>query len=225
MPIKRITYGGHSYFMTDPHPSVLYLSRMHGDESESSKVLREILERTGASGPSYLFIPEVSPSAVRAKTRKNGAGHDINRQFYDNTQDPEARTVMNMLSPYRFNVAVDVHEDPDRNKSLYIYDTGIMTDRELSAYRRLVRQAGAELYTGMDDENDKDLGVRIEDGYISFRQDTISLNAGFLSIWITANSVTSRVFTIEIPGRAASQMKRRLIAALVPFLASTFGVQ
>lgn len=228
MDITKLTHGDLTYYLSDPHPSVLFLSGMHGDEYESGKLLEQWLTTTHPTLPAFLSIPSVSPSAIAKGTRNNKFGNDINRQFFEGTNDTEAYDVMNIIRQYAFRYCIDIHEDPERAKAFYLYDSGHMTKDELERYRTTVHQTEARLYTGIDDIDDKHLGCDVEKGYYSFRQDwleDVSEDAGFSSKWMIRKGIAKRVFTVEIPGKATPQLKRSLIESVVPFLVSSFGVQ
>lgn len=204
------------------------MSGMHGDEAQSSPLLVRYLLMHEKELPPFLCIPVVSPTATAMGTRINGQGHDINRQFYTGTKDEEASTMMELIKPYKFRVVIDLHEDPDRTSSFYLYDSGRMTEGELSDYRSLVQQTPAKLYTGIDDVVDKELGCEIDKGYYAFSMEwlqNIHEDAGFSSKWIIRNGIAPRVFTLEIPGRASLEVKDALIGSIVPFLVQSFCTQ
>ncbi len=226
MELIKHTTGPHSYFLSGPNPSVLFLSGMHGDEFGSGKILQAFLN-TRAEDPHFLYIPKVSPSAIAQGTRANAQGHDINRQFRFGTEDAEAKSIMSIVSPYRFRIVIDIHEDPDRTQAFYVYDNARMTPQELALYRDAIHQTDARLYTGIDDLEDENLGCHVDRGYYSFRTDwdvDTDKDAGFFSKWAVTQGIAARVFTVEIPGKAPDSLKRQLIDAVVPFLTSTFAV-
>ena len=225
MDIQQYTSGPLTYYQNSSRPSVLILSGMHGDEYGAGKILEQLVSNDRLIESAFLYIPQVSPSAVAAHTRENTYGHDINREFRNHAADKEALAVMDVLKRYHFTLAIDVHEDPERTKSFYIYDTGNMTKEQQTGYQALIEKMGVELYTGMDDSEDKNLGCHVENGYISFRQDTVLVTTGFLSIWMTSETFADRVFTVEIPGNASSELKRDLLLTIIRFLVSSFGVQ
>ncbi len=220
MDLKKSLHGGFTYYLSDPHPSALIISGMHGDEFESGKLLEELFTARVFPLPSYLFIPQISPSAVSSHTRLNGQQHDINRQFRKDTDDEEAKAVMELLAPFRFRSVVDVHEDPDRTNELYLYDTKQMTHVERAAYEDSARQTGVGLYTGIDDENDPTLQSYIKDGYLLFDPERVSADSGFLSIWMARLGIAKRVFTLEIPGKAPKNLKRMILTLLLPYLST-----
>lgn len=209
-------------------PAILIVSGMHGNECESADLLRHLLDTQDIVLPPYLSIFSASPSARAQKTRRNAQGNDINRQFFETTADQEATAIMDAIRYLSFRVAIDIHEDPDRTLAFYIYDTERMRTSQLMSYRHIVHTTKARLYTGIDDLEDEHLRSHIEKGYYAFRSDTnedTDRDAGFFSKWVVKTGVAPRVFTVEIPGKAPATLKRSLLTAVIPFLASdTFWV-
>lgn len=207
-----------TYHTKGDTPRVLFLSGLHGDEYESGTIFHEYLTAHANTLPDFVYIPQVSPSAVAAKTRKNSQDHDINREFRSTSTDEEAQAVMHILSQYRADISIDIHEDPDRAKAMYLYDTGTFTDSQLARYRATIHTTGAMLYTGMDDIEDKHLQQHVERGYISLPQEKV-IDPGFIAVWLQKKHVIrDRCFTIEIPHKAPRSLKSALIEELVPFL-------
>ncbi len=192
--------------------TLLVLSGMHGDEYEVIDAVATYIKQQAHILPSLVHIPHVSPSAVSQKTRKNKWGSDVNRNFFDDTTDPEVKTVMKKVLPYHFDLCLDFHEDPDLKNEFYMYDSGLLPDKSLGVFREHIMGTGATLYSGIDDELDKTLGLHIQDGYIS--APTISTDAGFSLGWLVSHGVVTRMFTLEIPGKAPVKLKRKLVAAV-----------
>ncbi len=206
------------YYLHGASPRILLFSGMHGDEYESGTLLRAYLKKNSAALPDFLYIPCVSPSAVASKTRKNMYGHDINRQFTENTTDEEARTVMSLLRPFHFDLCIDVHEDPDRTMGFYLYDSEHMSESELYAYREAVHTTDARLYTGVDDMDDEHLNLHVEKGYVSLGYDQSVETAGFSSRWLYEKNICKRTFTLEVPGKAPRELKESLIRVVISVL-------
>lgn len=219
---NQLHQGRLPYILSGESPRVLLLSGMHGDEYESGALLEHYLRTYASSLPSFLYIPQVSPSAVEVKKRKNRYGNDINRQFVRGSKDPEALSVMSLVSQYRFSLCVDVHEDPDRTLGFYLYDSEQMTINELERYRELVQQTDARLYSGVDDVDDEHLNLLVEKGYVSLGFEKTAGTAGFLSKWLYDERRANRSFTLEIPGKAGRTVKQQLISSVVPFLLTTY---
>lgn len=199
-------------------PRVLLFSGMHGDEYESGALLERYLIEHAEWLPDFLYIPQISPSAVAAKTRKNTYGNDINRQFLPTTQDPEARSVMDIVSPHQFTLCIDIHEDPDRTLGFYLYDTDQMSEEELKNYRDYVTATGARLYTGVDDVDDEHLMLQVKKGYVSLGFERSGVTSGFSSRWLFEAGICKRAFTVEIPGKAPTALKDAVIRTITTYL-------
>jgi hypothetical protein len=191
---------------------------MHGDEYESGRLLEEWFLSTSITLPPLAFIPKVSPSAVKLGTRKNKYGHDANRQFYPDTEDPEIVDVMTLVGKYKYSLVIDLHEDPDRTHGMYMYDTNQMDPIELDAFRDTVTKSGANLYTGIDDVDDEHLKRHVDRGYVTLKADDAAVTSGFSSIWFIKYNIASRALTIEVPGKADTSLKKSIIQTVIPYL-------
>ena len=214
MPIVKKQHGLIEYFFKGQNPTLLILAGMHGDECEVIDCIFDFSNEHQNSVPDFLFIPQVSPSAARKKTRKNQWGRDINRCFIDPPVDPEVVDVMAVLKPHHFSLCLNFHEDPDFQIECYLYDTAGLSEKQLKTYRSKIRSTGAVLYTGLDDPLDKDLGLSVTDGYVKTKPATFSNKAGFSSTWLTTHSIVARVVVPEIPGKATLSVKKSLVSEL-----------
>jgi predicted deacylase len=199
-------------------PETLFLSGMHGNENQSGEIFQSLIQKY----TDYVYIPNVSPSAVKQKTRHNMFDHDINRQFFDGTSDTEALEIMKIVKPFHVTKCIDIHEDPDRTSSFYMYVSHHLNDTDLSTYRSVMTKANIHLYTGIDDIEDELLGCHIVNGYYPFRDGWLSEtpDEGFFSKWAINHGIADRVFTVEIPGKADAQIKQTILKNLIPFLLS-----
>ena len=71
-------------FMNKEHNSVLVLGCMHGDEPQGEHLINEYIKSN--TDTKLMFVPCVNPDGVKAKTRVNSNGVDINRNFNENWQ-------------------------------------------------------------------------------------------------------------------------------------------
>lgn len=220
--MEKHTYQSHTYYTKGANPRILIFSGMHGNEYESGRILTSYLTENAHNLPDFVYIPEVSPSAVTQGTRKNTHGHDINREFLNQTTDQEALAVMYIVKPYTFHLCIDIHEDPDRTMSCYIYDTAHMTPEELQAYRACIQTTDARLYTGIDDVDDEHLMLQVDKGYVSLGYEESHETAGFSSRWLYETGIAKRTFTVEIPGKAHTSLKNSIIRALTPYLLARY---
>jgi murein peptide amidase A len=110
----------------------LYLSAgVHGDEAAPPWALLawayhhvELL-KTG----SYLICPCVNPDGLRANTRVDEAGRDLNRSFH-NTKLPLMRRWQQFVKGRPLRLAVCLHEDYDA-RGCYMYALGMKREPEL----------------------------------------------------------------------------------------------
>ncbi len=208
------------------HPSVLLLSGMHGDEFETIPLVSSYVLSHIADFPNFLYIPQVSPSAVEQKTRENVYGNDINRAFIPHTRDSEALVVMNTLMRHAFTISLDFHEDSAHEDAFYFYDTGEMKGDALKQFKKAILTTGVTLYSGVDDPEDPHLGCLVEDGYISKGHEKDSHESGFLTKWMAHKGIVDRAFTFEVPGKATIAHKEQIISAVFSyFMDHQFMVQ
>ena len=66
-------------FMNKEHNSVLVLGCMHGDEPQGEYLINEYIKSN--TDTKLMYVPCVNPDGVKAKTRVNSNGVDINRNF------------------------------------------------------------------------------------------------------------------------------------------------
>ena len=205
-------------------PKLLILSGMHGDEYDVISCIKRYLEKNKDTLPNYLYVAEVSPSAVAAKQRQNIFGHDVNRQFFDPPTDPEVKSFMEILTPHHFNLSLNFHEDPDLTGTFYLYDSGQLSEDQLVQLRSQIIEHGAGLHTGKDDPLDANLGFHVEKGYISTPYEVLPADAGFSWVWFAKHGITKRSLDIEIPGKASMELKHALVAVIFSFfLTPAFG--
>ncbi|MEK7577615.1 MAG: hypothetical protein AAB492_03320 [Patescibacteria group bacterium] len=210
-----------TYHVRGSEPKLLILSGTHGDETEVTDCVTRYIDTHQSELPDYVYIPELSPTAVKLKTRRNLFGHDLNREFIHEPIDPEVITAMKILDPFTFSLCIAFHEDPDRRTSFYMYDSHILRDTELLEYRQLITQTDAKLFTGIDDPADGKLALHVERGYIHTpilgKHDT-----GFSMRWLIEDHKAQRVFNPEIPGKADMDLKQRLVDMIfeysIPFV-------
>ena len=216
-PLVPHKCGETSYYLKGANPQLLILSGMHGNEFEVSEQLTEYVMANAIQLPDFLFIPHASPSAIRQKSRINAYGNDLNRSFASPVTDEEAKVLVNILNDHQFTLCLDFHEDCDRYKSFYLYDSGELSDGKRHKLPEAVHAAGFSLYTGIDDDADANLGYMIRDGYISTPPNMLLPNPGFLSRFLLSRGIAKRMFTLEVPGKADPAKKGVLVAQLFSF--------
>lgn len=109
---------------------VVILGGMHGDEPSSARVAEAFaasLEREPPpAGVSVVIIPEVNPDGLKAGTRSNSVGVDINRNFPSKTwrpgskesryypgekpmSEPETRASVKLIKKWRPALLISIH--------------------------------------------------------------------------------------------------------------------
>lgn len=207
------SYNHVNYIINGSTPQILFTSGTHGDEYEIIEPLTQLLSKLARRLPNYLYLPEVSPSAVAAKTRLNSENLDLNRNFFNHSKSFEARSVMELLKKYHFQHSFSFHEDPEYF-DFYLYDisaqplpAAIITNLQIA-----IRAFGISLLNGYDDESDDQLKYIFREGYRFFPVVAPATNThGMLSEWMFAeNLLTNRFITFEIPGKLTPQQKTQL---------------
>jgi succinylglutamate desuccinylase len=187
---------------------LLLASGLHGDESSVIEPLQQFIEQNSHKMPNFLFIPEVSPSAVQLRRRHNGLYHDLNRIFEMGVEDPEellAKKIVMKEAPY--DLVVTFHEDTEY-KETYFYDLGEkFYELHLQEWRNAVKNIGIELLNGLDDE-DNALRKVFVDGY-HYEED--AQEDGMFEHWVLHEHLGERNLTIEIPTSASLDQKKQLI--------------
>ncbi len=200
------------YFLKGVKPVSLQVDTgMHGDEQGIIPSVRDVLNSNLPQLETLLYIPEVSPSAVKLGTRTNAQGNDINRSFIEGTADQEAQLAMDIIRSLEPAVCVSFHEDPER---LYIYDAGGLSlegSGHLAILRDEVQTLGVPLLSGVDDGSDPALGMDFSKGYRHFPLETQTQDKGFFGSWALSQGLTKRTMTVEIPANLAPGLKDKVV--------------
>jgi hypothetical protein len=193
-------------------PKLLIHCGTHGDEYEVIAIVREAVGRFGDDLPNFIFVPEVSPSAVRRRQRHNGRGQDVNRIFLEGTKDFEVRGNVAILERGPFELLVSFHEDPDFNR-YYVYDIGVDANPTglVRAHNRWLKSQGIELLNGVDDPDDPDLGFRFTEGYRRFVHQPDVGDDGMIATYGMNRGLFSQAMLPEVPGRAPIRIKVLLV--------------
>lgn len=202
-----------SYLYGDK-PELLILSGMHGDEREVIGCVKELIAEELKRFSDFLYIPEVSPSAVRRRKRTNEEGVDINRAFFDNSKSAEVKLIFKMLKGRRFHTCLDFHEDPE-SPDFYLYDAFGPDLERAETLRRLqedIKSLGLGLLNGIDDPDDPILGNVFKDGYKYFPPEKQHTNKdGTFSSWAFSKGIIKRYLNPEIPGGISLALKRKVV--------------
>ncbi|MEI7578442.1 MAG: succinylglutamate desuccinylase/aspartoacylase family protein [bacterium] len=163
--LKLITNSPIESYTNSENPELLIISGMHGDEFSIINDLRDFLKENIDKLPPCLFIPEASPTAVKAQTRKNSNENDLNRSFSENTDDLEASRIIKQLNNYHFNNVFSFHEDLESD-AFYFYTSQRISSKILDEFRNDLINHDISLFSGIDDQNDPTLSNVVKDGYI-----------------------------------------------------------
>lgn len=220
MQLKQFVYGTTRlpYYQTGEKPQLLFHAGTHGDEFEvidSATIALKSLEKIV---PPFLYIPQVSPSAIKRKNRFNEDNIDLNRHFFEKTHIKEAQVIILFLKKYTFEVGISFHEDIDQ-KAFYLYDSGyLLHDPRLEKLRRAVTQNGIQLLNGVDDPEDPALGYSFVDGYGYFSNSEKVNTHGMFAEWAIKANVIKHSLTFEIPGKISVDQKNNLVYDLLKIL-------
>ena len=176
-------------------PRLLIISGLHGDEGGVIAPLFEVLQKYKEHLPSFVFVPEMSNTALQKKTRKNQRGNDLNRMFGLENDDPEVRlgeTLVHHFAPY--DVVISFHEDVEYQQT-YFYDRGErFFDIDLEKWRQRVREMDIELLEGIDDVAEPTLGHMFQEGY---HYSDITTNKGSIEDWVLEEGLAKTLSSIK----------------------------
>lgn len=108
---------------------------LHGDEPASVLAPVAFLERlvaepARATGYELAVYPLLNPVGYARDTRENGAGLDLNRQFWRDSGQPEIQAVERELAANRFHGLITLHAD-DTAEGIYGYTRGHVLNEAL----------------------------------------------------------------------------------------------
>ncbi len=108
---------------------------LHGDEPASVLALVAFVERLAAephraTGYDLTVYPLLNPVGYARDTRVNGAGLDLNREFWRGSTLPEIRALERELSTNRFQGLITLHAD-DTCDGIYGYTRGHVLNEAL----------------------------------------------------------------------------------------------
>lgn len=132
--IPRVVFTGPSSPSHDTIRLAIF-GGLHGDEPASVLAPIAFLERLAAeperaTGYELTVYPLLNPVGYARDTRANGAGLDLNREFWRGSVQPEVRAVERELSPGRFHGLITLHAD-DTAEGIYGYTRGHVLNEAL----------------------------------------------------------------------------------------------
>lgn len=129
----------------DPALPVVSLSAgVHGDEPAAPWALHSLVrDRLLDPRFSYRIWPCLNPTGLRAGTRENAEGTDVNRSFSRGGRSPEAKAVLSSNRDRTFALSIDLHEDFE-SAGFYLYEpvTPPAPTRYAEVVSAAVREAG-----------------------------------------------------------------------------------
>ncbi len=182
----------------------------HGDEYEVIQSVEKAIEKYKQFLPDFVWIPEISPSAVARKTRFTDQEVDLNRSFRDGSHLAEVVQVQSALQDFRFDYIFSFHEDLELD-AFYCYDSESIPPNGWDTFSLSMQGLGVEMMTGYDDILDPALACYFRHGYCDKPKN--DPNIGALDGWLLAKGITKRAFTPEIPGKASRDMKDAIVDA------------
>lgn len=189
------------YYTHGTSPRLLIHAGTHGDEYESIDLVTECIKKFESQLPPFIYVPHVSPSAVKQKTRLNGDGQDSNRIYHmNNSLDQEVIWNQQIMMMGEFDLAVSFHEDPVYEE-YYIYDESNRDEESalILKHNQFLAQNNIKLLTGLDDMYDPYLGSHFINGYKKFIFDN-SKDEGEVLNWGMKKGIIKHALIPEIPG-------------------------
>lgn len=104
-------------------PTVFLTGGMHGEEPAGVEgVLRWLESDRWKKYPvNWLVLPCINPYGWERNYRRNRQRRDINRQFRERTDTPEAELIKRLVKGRRFLFSMEFHEDVDAT-GFYLYE-------------------------------------------------------------------------------------------------------
>lgn len=203
---------GFEYFIKGDNPKILLHAGTHGNEYESIDFVTECIKKYENLLPNFIYVPKVSPSAVKLKTRKNKNGLDLNRAFFDNENDVEVRVNISILQKFKFDLMITFHEDPEKDE-YYLYDEGYTFPlyTKIVKYHEKLSQMGIKLLNGIDDPYDPHLNFKFLNGYRQFKFSKEFKNNGSITGWLLSQKRVNDTLTVEVPGKGNLKIKDEII--------------
>lgn len=194
------------------NPRLLIHAGTHGDEHEVIEHVTQAIKKYRKVLPPFIFVPRVSPTAVSRKTRVNGYGHDMNRSFFSDSDDPEIRQNLEMIQGNQFELFVSFHEDPSLDQ-YYVYNIGYDGDRNELVWKhnQKLKSKGVPLLNGVDDPHDSSLGYLFTEGYNKLAFVPNQPDNGSISSWVFNRRLTHEYLLPEIPGAADPSTKSFIV--------------
>ena len=198
-----------NYWLYGKKPALLLHSGLHGDEYQVIDCVKATIKKYLKQLLPFVFVPEVSPSAVTKKKRFNKNNVDINRNFIDNSKDQEVITNMQILKNHHFDFYFGFHEHSSLS-DFYLYDSAnLIKSPKLKKFFNEIKEAGINLYNGIDDPNDPLLKFKVVNGYVPLTKKNET--AGTFPSWAFKKGIIKNAVDLEIPGKISLNKKCQII--------------
>ncbi|MBI3385339.1 hypothetical protein HY030_04060 [Candidatus Gottesmanbacteria bacterium] len=92
------------YFIHGQDPKLLLDSGTHGDEYDIIPLVENSVKKYLNQLPSFIYIPQISPSSVALKARNNKDNLNINRSYFTNSEVEEIKAVQKIIENYHFDL-------------------------------------------------------------------------------------------------------------------------
>src|SRR3989344_291881 len=200
------------FFESGQKPKLLIHTGTHGDEYEVINIVTECLKNYESRLPAFIFVPQVPPSAVAAKSRFNHRSTDINRIFYENSDDLEVQWNLQVLKKGPFDLFVSFHEDPE-STDYYLYDSGRskIESELIKTHNQKIKKQSIGLLNGLDDPSDPALGYAFIEGYKKFVHKEGGSDNGMIIVWAINHHRVNNCLIPEIPGKLELKKKEFII--------------
>ena len=184
---------------------------IHGDEPASAYALAEFLSLLDANpeiarGYCLFAYPVCNPTGFEDNTRHSRRGRDLNREFWNNTREPEVQLLQSELVTHSLHGIISLHTD-DTSDGVYGFVSGAtltkhLIEPALAAAEQVLPRNRSEVIDGFAARN----GV---------------IRKGYQGILSAPPKVRPRPFEIvlETPHAAPQQLQQKaLVAALLSIL-------
>lgn len=200
------------YFVKGGSPTLLIHAGTHGDEYGVIESVRKAVEKYEERLPDFVYVPVVSPSAVAKRTRVNGDGIDLNRNFFEDSSIAEVEANFAIARGKNIDTVATFHEDPEPGSRFYLYDVGVGLG-ENESWKKFcndLESMGVGLLNGVDDPNDPELNYTFTDGYHFWPVLENGYPGGSFNEWATRNGIPKALLP-EVPGHLTQDKKNEIV--------------
>lgn len=203
------------YFIKGAAPKLLIHSGTHGDEYQVIESVKKAVGKYHDFLPDFVFVPEVSPSAVARRKRNNEVGVDMNRSFFDDSPIEEVVANMEIVKEFApFDLCATFHEEPEFG-DFYMYQSGehdCTNDSKWLAFKREIGNLGVGFLNGTDDPGDPVLKYEFVEGYRHVpRPEGGYKESGEFDYWSINRNFVRYALIPEIPEKLNQEIKDKIV--------------